>query len=110
MTQKDKQLFWDLGLTFALLMAAVFLLNPEFFRQYRLFLAAGAGAGFIFSWYNRNQTFEGIKYLTDAAVLIVLAWISYRVIKSSFAYKDVIVIPNKYFPATEAVNIPVLVL
>ncbi|GEM_PF-3553099 len=92
MTQKDKQLLWDAGLTFLLLVAAAFLLSAQIFWPYRIFLGIGGAAGFTAGWYNRNKAFEGIKYLTDAAVLIVLAWISYRVIKSTFLYKDVIAI------------------
>ena len=92
MTQKDKNLFTKLGLTFLLLITAVFLLKPAVFWQYQLFLIGGLLVGFAFSWYNRNGAFEGIKYLTDAAILITVAWIGYRIFKSTFLYKEIIAV------------------
>ena len=92
MTQKDKNLFTKLALTFLLLITAVFLLKPAVFWQYQLFLIGGLLAGFAFGWYNRNRAFEGIKYLTDAAILITVVWIGYRIFKSTFLYKEIIAI------------------
>ena len=92
MTEKDKYLFAQLGLTCLLLITAVFLLKPAFFGQYQLLLLGGSVVGFAFGWYNRQGIFEGIKYLTDAAVLITITWIGYRIFKSTFLYKEVIAI------------------
>ncbi|MDP2928272.1 MAG: hypothetical protein Q8N80_05705, partial [Candidatus Omnitrophota bacterium] len=92
MTQKDKHLFGELGLTYLLLITAVFLLKPALFWQYQLLLISGSVAGFAFGWYNRQGAFEGIKYFTDAAILITITWIGYRIFKSTFLYKEVIAI------------------
>ena len=75
MTQKDKYLFAELGLTFSLLITAVFLLKPAVFWQYQLLLIGGSVVGFAFGWYNRQGASEGIKYFTDAASLITITWI-----------------------------------
>ncbi|MFH1519595.1 MAG: hypothetical protein ABIE75_03385 [Candidatus Omnitrophota bacterium] len=71
---------------------SVFLLNPAVFWQYQLLLIGGTVVGFAFSWYNRQGAFEGIKYLADAAILITITWIGYRIFKSTFLYKEVIAI------------------
>ncbi|MFH0918097.1 MAG: hypothetical protein V1830_03075 [Candidatus Omnitrophota bacterium] len=92
MTEKDRNLFFQLGLTFALLVTAVFLLKPALFWQYQLFLIGGLAAGFAFGWGNRQRVSKGIKYFTEAAILITLAWISWRIFKSTFLYKEVIAI------------------
>jgi hypothetical protein len=92
MTEKDKYLFAQLGLTFLLLITAVFLLKPAVFRQYQLLLIGGSSVGFAFGWYNRKGAFAGIKYLTDAAILVTIAWIGYRIFKSTFLYKEIIAI------------------
>ncbi|MDP3042723.1 MAG: hypothetical protein Q8N62_08405 [Candidatus Omnitrophota bacterium] len=92
MTQKDRYLFVQLGLTFSLLITAVFLLKPAVFWQYQLFLIAGSAVGFAFGWYNRQGAFEGIRYFTDAAILIIITWMGYRIFKSTFLYKEVIAI------------------
>ncbi len=90
MTQKDKYLFTELGLTFLLLITASFLLKPAVFWQYQLLLIGGSVVGFAFGWYNRKGAFEGIKYFADAAILITIIWIGYRIFKSTFLYKEVI--------------------
>ncbi|MCX5698433.1 MAG: hypothetical protein NTX01_01900 [Candidatus Omnitrophica bacterium] len=92
MTQKDKYLFAELGLTCLLLITAVFLLKPAVFWQYQLLLIGGSVVGFAFGWYNRQGAFEGIKYFTDAAILITITWIGCRIFKSTFLYKEVIAI------------------
>jgi hypothetical protein len=92
MTQKDKNLFVELGLTFLLLITAVFLLKPTVFWQYQLLLIGGSIVGFSFGWCNRKGVFEGIKYITDAAILITIIWIGYRISKTNFLYKEVIAI------------------
>ncbi|MFZ2937160.1 MAG: hypothetical protein WA066_00450, partial [Candidatus Omnitrophota bacterium] len=92
MTEKDKYLFAELGLTCLLLITAVFLLKPAVFWKYQLFLTGGSVVGFAFGWYNRKGEFEGIKYFTDAAILITFTWIGYRIFKSTFLYKEVIAI------------------
>ena len=92
MTQEDKYLFAQLGLTFSLLITAVFLLKPAVFWQYQLFLIGGTLAGFAFGWYNRKGAFEEIKYFTDAAILITITWMGYQIFKSTFLYKEVIAI------------------
>ncbi|MBU4252575.1 MAG: hypothetical protein KKC39_04655 [Candidatus Omnitrophica bacterium] len=92
MTQKDKYLFVQLGLTFSLLITAVFLLKPAVFWQYQLFLIGGSAVGFAFSWHNRQGAFEDIKYFIDAAILIIITWIGYRIFKSTFLYKEIIAI------------------
>ncbi|MDD5129453.1 MAG: hypothetical protein PHS66_00145, partial [Candidatus Omnitrophica bacterium] len=91
-TQKDKWLLQNLGLTTLLLITSVFLLDPELFWQYQAFLIIGSILGFIFTWYNRKGVFGNIRYLTDSAVLIVVAWIGYQIFKSTFLYKEVIAI------------------
>ncbi|MCK9433007.1 MAG: hypothetical protein M0R00_08620, partial [Candidatus Omnitrophica bacterium] len=92
MTQEDKRRFTEIGLTFALLITAVCSLQPKQFWQYQLFLAGGSAAGFAFGWYVRKRDFKGIKYFTDAAVLITTAWIGYRIFRSTFLYREVIAI------------------
>ncbi|HPT39151.1 MAG TPA: hypothetical protein PL125_03010 [Candidatus Omnitrophota bacterium] len=92
MTQKDKQLLTELVLTSGLLVASGFLLKPAAFWQFQLILLGGIVLGFAFSWYNRKRIFEGIKYFADAAILITLIWIGYRIFKSTFLYKEVIAI------------------
>jgi len=92
MTQKDKYLFVELGLTFSLLITAVFLLKPAVFWQYQLLLIGGSVVGFAFGWYNRQGAFEGIKYFIDAASLITITWIGYRIFESTFLYKELIAI------------------
>lgn len=92
MTEKDKYLFSELGLTCLLLITAVFLLKPAVFWQYQLFLIGGSLIGFAFGWYNRKGVFEGTKYFIDAAILIIVAWIGYRIFKSTFLYKEIIAI------------------
>lgn len=92
MTEEDKYLFAQLGMTFSLLITAVFLLRPAVFWQYQLFLIGGSAAGFAFGWYNRKGAFEEIKYFIDAAILITITWIGYQIFKSTFLYKEVIAI------------------
>lgn len=92
MTQKDKNLFFEISLTFLLLITAGFLLKPAVFWRYQILLIGGSLAGFIFGWFTRKIVFEGIKYLMDAAILIAIAWIGYRIFKSTFLYKEVLAI------------------
>ena len=92
MTQKDKYQLRELLLTFALLITSAFLLKPAVFWQSQLFLFGGAIIGLGFDWYNRKLGIAGLKYIADAAVLITLTWIGYRIFKSSFLYKEVITI------------------
>ncbi|MFH1281745.1 MAG: hypothetical protein ABIH91_03410 [Candidatus Omnitrophota bacterium] len=92
MTEKDRHLFTELILTFSLLITPVFLLRPAVFWQYQQLLIGGSAVGFAFGWYNRKGAFAGIKYLTDAAILITIAWTGCRIFKSTFLYKDVLAI------------------
>lgn len=92
MAQKDKYLFAELCLTFLLFVTAVFLLKPADFWQYQLLLLGGSVIGFAFGWYNRKGTFESINYFIAAAILITIAWIGYRILKSTFLYKELLAI------------------
>jgi hypothetical protein len=92
MTEKDKYLFKELILTFLLLITSVFLLKPALFWRYQLLLVGGSIAGFSFGWFNRKGVLEGIKYFTDAAILITVSWMAYRIFKSTFLYQEIIAI------------------
>lgn len=92
MNSKDKYLLIELGLTAALLITSVFLLKPTVFWQYQLLLICAAAGGFTFAWHNRKWGFDWIKYLTDAAILVTVTWLGFRIFKSTFLYKEVIAI------------------
>ena len=90
MTQKDKYLFAQLGLTCLLLITSVFMLNPAVFGPYQLLLIGGSIVGFVFGWCNRQRVFAGMKYFTDAAILITIIWVGYQIFNSTFLYEEII--------------------
>ncbi|PIQ88120.1 MAG: hypothetical protein COV73_00520, partial [Candidatus Omnitrophica bacterium CG11_big_fil_rev_8_21_14_0_20_43_6] len=55
-------------------------------------MICAAAGGFTFAWHNRKWGFDWIKYLTDAAILVTVTWLGFRIFKSTFLYKEVIAI------------------
>ena len=88
---KEKYLLAELGFSFLLLTALIFLFG-ETVADLRLYIILGLGGGFYCSWSLRNKDLASLRIAINIAVAAVFIWIFYSLFNSSFFYKEVIIL------------------
>ena len=91
MEKKDRYFYLEYFLTFLLFLPLLFLF-PEEAAPLRIFLVGGVILGAAVAYFSRDQFHSFRKLATLAASLLILAGTAYFVLKSTFLYREVIVI------------------
>jgi len=91
MENRDIQLFTKMALTFFILIIAMTLLETILSNS-RFYFIFGIICGFYFSWFMRNKPERITKYFVTVCACVILAWIPYSILNSSFFYEDVVAI------------------
>lgn len=103
MESKDRYFHLEYFLTFLLFLPLLFLF-PEEAAPLRIFLVGGIILGASVAYISRNQFYSFRKFATLAASLSILAGTAYFVLKSTFLYREVIVICIKSLSLLIVVN------
>jgi len=91
METKERYFNLEYFLTFLLFIPLLFLF-PEEAAPLRIFLLGGIVLGAAVAYISRDQLHSFRRFLTLAVSLLILAGTAYFVLKSTFLYRDVIVI------------------
>jgi len=103
MESQDRYFHLEYFLTFLLFLPLLFLF-PEEAAPLRIFLVGGTILGASVAYISRNQFYSFRKFATLAASLSILAGTAYFVFKSTFLYREVIVICIKSLSLLIVVN------
>ncbi|MDD5355612.1 MAG: hypothetical protein PHY56_03665, partial [Candidatus Omnitrophica bacterium] len=103
MESKDRYFHLEYFLTFLLFLPLLFLF-PEEAAPLRIFLVGGTILGASVAYISRNQFYSFRKFATLAASLSILTGTTYFVFKSTFLYREVIVICIKSLSLLIVVN------
>jgi len=91
MHNREKILYFEIILTFALVLLPVFLLR-EILSYYSLVIPAALIFGIFISWVTRKKQDLFGKIFLNAGAILILVWIIYSILHSSLEYKEVILI------------------
>jgi len=91
MVQADKQFYLEVTLTFILMVLVTFLFGAQLL-SFSLFVILSTVFGLVFSLTNTNRPFKLINSFITAAILVVIIWMAYSILNSSFLYSEVVLI------------------
>ena len=103
METKDRYFHLEYFLTFLLFIPLLFLFPAEA-APLRIFLFGGVMLGAVVAYISRGQFYSFRNFFTLAASLLILAGTAYFVLKSTFLYRDVIIICIKSLSLLIVVN------
>ena len=103
MENKDRSFYLENFLTF-LLFGPLLLLFPQEVASLRTFIIGGIVLGAVVAYSSREQFISVRKIVTLAASLLILGGAVYFVLKSTFLYREVIIICIKCLSLLIVVN------